>query len=209
MTASNPTIGLAAHAGQTDVRITAKAETDAQADALIAPLEAEIRRRLGVAVYGVEKETVPEVVGRLLSGKKLRLGVVDTLTGGLPARELNEAGFGHLVTTDLHGMDLKAALHKAGLASEADLQDGDFSNLALDMARYAAPSGGVGFALIGPFNDHSTYIALAGPPAMQLVKKGRNFQDSDYIRSWLAIQGLDWIRRAVLDQLTSPADWKE
>ena len=208
MTASNPTIGLAAHAGQTDVRITAKAETDAQADALIAPLEAEIRRRLGVAVYGVEKETVPEVVGRLLSKKKLRLGVVDTLTGGLPARELNEAGFGHLISTDLHGMDLKAAMHKACLASEADARDGDFSKLALSMARYVGPSDGVGFALIGPFSDHSTYIALCGPADMQLVKKGRNFQDSDYIRSWLAIQGLDWIRRALLNQLTSPADWK-
>jgi len=208
MTASNPTVGLAAHAGQTDVRIAAKAETDAQADALIAPLEAEIRRRLGVAVYGVEKETVPEVVGRLLSKKKLRLGVVDTLTGGLPARELTDAGFGHLITTDLHGMNPGAALKKAGLASEADVQDGDFSKLALDLARYVAPSDGVGFALIGPFSDHSTYIALCGPANMQLVRKGRNFQDSDYIRSWLATQGLDWIRRAVLNELTSPADWK-
>jgi nicotinamide-nucleotide amidase len=209
MTASNPTVGLAAHAGQTDVRIAAKAETDAQADALIAPLEAELRRRLGVAVYGVEKETVPEVVGGLLSKKKLRLGVVDTLAGGLAARELNEAGFGHLISIDLHGMDLKTALHKAGLASEANVQDGDFSKLALGLARHVAPSDGIGFALIGPFSDHSTYIALCGPADMQLVRKGRNFQDSDYIRSWLAIQGLDWIRRAVLDQLTSPADWKE
>jgi len=208
MTASNPTVGLAAHAGQTDVRIAAKAETNAQADALIAPLEAEIRRRLGVAVYGVEKETVPEVVGRMLSNKKLRLGVVDTLTDGLPARELNEAGFGHLISTDLHGMDPKAALTKAGLVSEADMQTGDFSKLALGLAQYVAPSDGVGFALIGPFNDHSTYIALCGPSDMQLVRKGRNFQDSDYIRSWLATQGLDWIRRAVLGQLTSPADWK-
>jgi len=208
MTNSNPTVGLAAHAGQTDVRIAAKAETDAQADALIAPLEAEIRRRLGVAVYGVEKETVSEVVGQLLSKKKLRLGVVDTLTGGLPARELNEAGFGHLISTDLHGMDPETALQKASLASETDVQDGDFSKLALGLARYVAPSDGVGFALIGPFSDHSTYIALCGPAGMQLVKKGRNFQDSDYIRSWLAIQGLDWIRRAVLNELTSPADWK-
>ncbi|MCP4336199.1 MAG: competence/damage-inducible protein A, partial [Gammaproteobacteria bacterium] len=38
MTSRNPTIGLAAHAGQTDVRITAKADTEAEADALIATL---------------------------------------------------------------------------------------------------------------------------------------------------------------------------
>ena len=49
MTTTNPTVGLAAHAGQTDVRITARADTEAEADALIAPLEAEVRQRLGVA----------------------------------------------------------------------------------------------------------------------------------------------------------------
>ncbi|MBL1181609.1 MAG: CinA family nicotinamide mononucleotide deamidase-related protein, partial [Bacteroidetes bacterium] len=78
MTERNPTVGLSAHAGQTDVRITAKAETEAEADALIATMEARVRERLGIAIYGVEKETVPEVVGRLLVEKGLRLGVVDT-----------------------------------------------------------------------------------------------------------------------------------
>jgi hypothetical protein len=81
--------------------------------------------------------------------------------------------------------------------------------LAMSLADYVAPPGGIGFALIGPFNDHSTFLSLCGPGDMRLTKAGRNYQDSDYIRSWLAIQGLDWIRRAVLGQLTSPADWKE
>ena len=112
MTTKNPTIGLAAHAGQTDVRITAKADTEAEADALIAPLEAEVRQRLGVAIYGVEKETVPEVIGRLLSNKNLKLGVIDTLTGGLLTRDLIDAGFGELITADLHTIDVSAALAK-------------------------------------------------------------------------------------------------
>ena len=38
MRSSNPTVGLAAHPGQTDVRITAKAENEAQADRLIAEM---------------------------------------------------------------------------------------------------------------------------------------------------------------------------
>jgi hypothetical protein len=93
MITKNPTIGLAAHAGQTDVRITAKADTEVEADALIASLEAEVRQRLGVAIYGVEKETVPEVIGQLLSKGKIKLGVIDTLTGGLLTRGLIDAGF--------------------------------------------------------------------------------------------------------------------
>jgi len=37
---TNPTIGLAAHPGQSDIRITAKADSEAEADALIAEMEA-------------------------------------------------------------------------------------------------------------------------------------------------------------------------
>jgi nicotinamide-nucleotide amidase len=209
MTEKNPTIGLAAHAGQTDVRITAKADTEAEADTLIAHLEAEVRQRLGVAIYGVEKETVPEVIGRLLSNENLQLGVIDSLTGGLIARDLIDAGFGDLITANLHAIDVSAALQKAGLSSQADAGDGNYGKLAMDLAKYIAPPDGIGLALIGPFKDNSTFIALRGTGDMRLIKTGRNYQDSDYIRSWLAIQGLDWIRRAVLGQLTSPADWKE
>jgi nicotinamide-nucleotide amidase len=209
MTTKNPTIGLAAHAGQTDVRITAKADTEAQADTLIAPLEAEVRQRLGVAIYGVEKETVPEVIGRLLSDNHLKLSMIDTLTDGLLAHDLIDAGFGDLITTELHAIDVVQALQKAGLASQIDAPAADFRSLAMRLAEYIAPPAGIGFALIGPFNDHSTFIALCGPGDMRLAIAGRNYQDSDYIRRWLAIQGLDWIRRALLGQLTSPADWKD
>ena len=209
MTTKNPTIGLAAHAGQSDVRITAKADTETEADTLIAPLEAEVRRRLGVAIYGVEKETVPEVVGGLLLKKKLQLGLVDTLTGGLLARNLSDAGFGDLITANLHSLDTSEALQKAGLTIRADARDVDYSDFAMALAKYVAPPDGIGIALIGPFKDNSTCIALCGPGDMRLTKAGRNYQNADYIRSWLATQGLDWIRRAVLGQLTSPADWKE
>jgi len=209
MTTKNPTIGLAAHAGQTDVRITAKADTKAQAGSLIESLEAEVRQRLGVAVYGVEKETVPEVIGRLLAKKKLKLGLIDTLTGGILSRDLIDAGFGDLIPADLHSIDVSAALQKAGLAAQADAQNEDHRALSMDLAQYIAPPDGIGFALVGPFNDRSTFIAICGPGDMRLTEAGRNYQDSGYIRSWLAIQGLDWIRRALLGQLTSPADWNE
>ena len=209
MTTKNPTIGLAAHAGQSDVRITAKADTETEADTLIAPLEAEVRRRLGVAIYGVEKETVPEVIGGLLLKKKLQLGLVDTLTGGLLARNLSDAGFGDLITANLHSLDTSEALQKAGLTIRADARDVDYSDFSMALAKYVAPPDGIGIALIGPFKDNSTCIALCGPGDMRLTKAGRNYQNADYIRSWLATQGLDWIRRAVLGQLTSPADWKE
>ena len=53
MEMKNPTVGLAAHVGQTDVRIVGKANTKAEANTLFASMEVRIQQRLGVAIYGV------------------------------------------------------------------------------------------------------------------------------------------------------------
>jgi hypothetical protein len=42
---------------------------------------------------------------------------------------------------------------------------------------------------------------------LKMSQRGRNFQDSEHTRRWMVIQGLDWVRRAVLGQLSSPVDW--
>ncbi len=44
---SNPTVGLAAHSGQVDVRITVKADSEEQADRMIAEIESQLSQRLG------------------------------------------------------------------------------------------------------------------------------------------------------------------
>ncbi len=207
MTETNPTVGLAAHAGQTDVRITAKADTEAEVETLIAPMEARLRERLGVAIYGVGKETVPEVVGRLLTEKGVTLGVVDTLTGGQLAREMVETGFGPLLATDLHPASPAEALQAAGLDAEPTLEKADGSTLAAALAETIAPPEGIGLALVGPLAGDLTFIALHGPGDLRLVKTGRSRRGTEYVRRWLVAQGLDWVRRAVLGQLTSPADW--
>ncbi len=207
MTEKNPTVGLAAHPGQTDVRITAKADTEAEAEALIAPMEAKLRQRLGVAIYGVDKETVPEVVGRLLAEKGLKLAVVDTLTGGQLGREMVEAGFGQVLVTDLHPASPAEALQAVGLESPSEKHP-DGGTLAASLAQAITPIDGLGLTLVGPFADNSTFIAFSGLGDLHRVQMGRNYRNNDYIRRWLVIQGLDWIRRVVLGQLRSPVDWK-
>jgi nicotinamide-nucleotide amidase len=208
MTEKNPTVGLAAHAGQTDVRITAKADTEAEADALIAPMEAELRQRLGIAIYGVDKETVPEVVGRILTEQRLKLGVVDTLTGGQLVRELAEAGYGQQIAVDLHPADPTEALQSLEHDPTSLAADPDGASVTAALARAVAPAGGIGLTLVGPFENNKTFIALHGPGDLDLIEPGRNHQQTDHVRRWLIIQGLDWVRRAALGQLTSPADWK-
>jgi competence/damage-inducible protein CinA-like protein len=53
---SNPTVGLAAHAGKVDIRLTAKAASSDAATAMLDALEAEVRRRLADWVIGVDGE---------------------------------------------------------------------------------------------------------------------------------------------------------
>jgi competence/damage-inducible protein CinA-like protein len=55
---SNPTVGLLAHPGQVDIRVTAKAESEAQALKLSQPIIEEIEYRLGDAIYGRDEETL-------------------------------------------------------------------------------------------------------------------------------------------------------
>ncbi|MBI1876845.1 MAG: hypothetical protein HYR94_01160, partial [Chloroflexi bacterium] len=55
--------------------------------------------------------------------------------------------------------------------------------------------------------DNLTFIALHGPGDVNLTNRGRSYQDNDYVRRWMVIQGLDWVRRAALGQLSSPVDW--
>lgn len=191
----NPTVGLAAHAGQTDVRIAAKADVAAEADALIAPVEAELRKRLGVAVYGTGKETVAGVVGGLLKMRGLTLGVVDMLTQGQVVRDLQENGCGDVVAADAQPATVADA--KAGL----DAPD----HRALAEVLAARAGGQVGLAMIGPFEDRTTFMAVHAPDGTVCIA-GRRFQEGDHMRRWLVIQGLDLVRRTLLGHLTSPVD---
>jgi nicotinamide-nucleotide amidase len=76
-TLSNPTVGLAAHSGQVDVRITAKADSEAKADEMIQVIELDLRNRLGDWIYGVDQETLEEVALRALQRRGWTLAVVE------------------------------------------------------------------------------------------------------------------------------------
>jgi nicotinamide-nucleotide amidase len=82
MALPNPTVGLAAHTGQTDIRITAKADSEAEADALIAVVEAQVRDRVGSFIYGSGKETLETALVRELRRLSLRLALCETGLGG-------------------------------------------------------------------------------------------------------------------------------
>jgi len=92
---SNPTVGLAAHAGQVDVRITAKAATEAEANTLIRDVEEELRRRLRAWIYGADSDTLEGIALDILSAYDWKLAVVEANLGGRLIQRLGEAEDAH------------------------------------------------------------------------------------------------------------------
>jgi nicotinamide-nucleotide amidase len=88
---ANPTVGTLAHLGQVDVRIAAKGADAAEADRLIEPVEAEIRTRLGDAVFGADSDTLEAEIGRRLALMSSRLAVVEVGTAGAATERLAAA----------------------------------------------------------------------------------------------------------------------
>lgn len=90
----NPTIAFLARGIEgLYVRLTAKAATDAEARALIAAEEAELREILGELVFAVDDETMESNVLAACEVRQWTLGVAESLTGGLVgARLTNVAG---------------------------------------------------------------------------------------------------------------------
>jgi nicotinamide-nucleotide amidase len=88
---TNPTVGVLAHPGQVDIRITVKASSEEEASRLIAPVEEEVRGLLGRHVFAADEETMEDVVGKLLEKRSTTIAVYEDITGGMVAERLLQA----------------------------------------------------------------------------------------------------------------------
>ena len=79
---SNPTVAPYAGAGEVTLRLTARADSEAAATALLAPLEASIRARTGTTCFGVDDDDLATVVLGQLRARGQTLAVAESCTGG-------------------------------------------------------------------------------------------------------------------------------
>lgn len=83
---SNPSIGLAAHSGQIDIRITAKADDETQADTLIDIMERAVRERVGHAIFGTDNAILEDELVKLMAQEGYTLSVAEAgLKDGIAA----------------------------------------------------------------------------------------------------------------------------
>ena len=79
---SNPTVGLLAHPGQTDIRVTAKADSAVEAENMMAPVLKLIREKLGNYIYGENDTTLEEAVANILAQNDATLTLIEVGTKG-------------------------------------------------------------------------------------------------------------------------------
>ena len=84
----NPSVGLAAHHGCVDVRITAKAETRESAAVLLDRMQERLEAQIGDNIFGVDETTLEEVVNQQLRRHQLKIhvteaGLVGPISGSL------------------------------------------------------------------------------------------------------------------------------
>jgi nicotinamide-nucleotide amidase len=204
MQLSNPTVGTAAHPGQTDVRITVKAENDAQAEVLIAPVENELRLRLGDWIYGADAVTLPGMLLQLLIERRLSLATFETACAGQLAPWLaKEAGapgcyLGGLVLTDTRV--LNSGQPSADSAAKPDSSQEEADAAAVRVRQLLGAD--LGLAVTGTIeqdaqDDSPAYLCLATPDGLirTLPRRGRA---GAYGRGWLLHSTLDLVRRYLL-----------
>lgn len=163
-TRSNPTVGLAAHAGRVDMRITAKAATAAEADRLIEKVESELRARLGDWIYGADAEALEWVAMRSLRARGWNLVALEAGLGGELLRRLT-----NLPHTFLRG---EALPHPPPdpedlLAMTSAYRQAHHADVGLGVALYhGTRQHFIHLALITPETTHTHRVPYGGPPKL-------------------------------------------
>jgi len=116
---ANPAVGLLAQEGETHIRVTARGEDAQFVEGAVAAACREIVARLGNRVYGVDDETLEQVVGGMLLTKGIRLAVAEWGSGGLLLNRLaavsENTGF-------LQGGVVRPRLNSCSLSREEELE---------------------------------------------------------------------------------------
>ena len=76
--------------GEVSLHLSARADDEAACEARMAPVLAEVRRRLGGYLYGEDVSGLEEAVFRLCRDRHLTLSAAESCTGGLIAKRLTD-----------------------------------------------------------------------------------------------------------------------
>ena len=203
MDSANPTMGLAAHLGQADVRIAARAESADEAEELLDKMEEKVRAVIGSYIYSTTpEEAVESVLARLLHEADASVALLETVTEGAIADRMNKG-----VSPENPVRILQADAEASALRKLLDQPPaGEVAHeLALQLRRECNVSHGLAVITSGQPDEtfHSnqggeTWIGCAGPDRTEVARFP--FGGADRLtNAWVGNRAMDLLRRILLD----------
>ena len=210
MEQSNPTVAPYAKEGEMFVRVTAKAATKEEADAMCVPVVEELKKRIGNFVYGVDVETLEELVVSELKKAGKKLATAESCTGGMLAKRITdipgssavfETGcvtYANCVKERLLGVPHEtlvtygAVSEQTACAMAEGIVRASGADIGVGITGIAGPDGGteekpVGLVYIALSDGKNTWVAKRQP-------MGR-LKSREWHRHCAASKALDMVRR--------------
>ncbi len=161
------------------LRISVRANSDEEATQQILEVESKLRARIDKHIYGVDDEELEDVIGRLLTERKLTISVAESCTGGLIAdRITNTPGSSNYFERAIIAYSNESKVSDLGVPSELIKQFGAVSDevckamahgvrtkartdIGISTTGIVGPTGGtaekpVGLVWIGYSDQHET-----------------------------------------------------
>ena len=199
----NPTMGLAAHLGQADVRIAARAGSAVEAEQLLDEMEERVRAQIGDYIYSTTPdEAIETVLARLLNEADAQVALLETMTAGAIAERMQK-GTGSEERSRVHPADSSSQTLRQllDLPPESDVA----RQLAVQLREEYGASHGIALITSGRPGEtfHSnqggeTWIGCAGPDRTEVVRFP--FGGADRLtNAWVGNRAMDLLRRFLLD----------
>ncbi len=204
----NPT--MAPYAKECDclLQVTAKAGSEEEAEAMMAPVIAHVKERLGDFVYGMDVECIEEAVFPLLKEKGLTFATAESCTGGEIAKRFTDIPgastvflggavvYTNEVKASLLGLDPKMIEEKGAVSREVAVA------LAEQVRRLTGADIGIGVTgLAGPDGDGvhevgTVFVSMAveGNTYVRCLSLGPR-RTRSYIRRMSGNHAYDMMRR--------------
>lgn len=210
---SNPSIAPYAKYGQVTFRITARADNEQEALALIEPMEQELRKRFKLNIFGVDDDTIESVTIDLLNKHNLTLACAESCTGGLVSSLLiNVPGVSKIFKEAVIAYSNEAKAKRLNVNSNSLKKYGAVScQVAAEMAEGVAKTAGTNIGLsttgiAGPTGGTETkpvglvYCGLYING--EVITKRFLFpnRSRDSIRKRAMLSCIDWLRRELIER---------
>lgn len=204
----NPTVAPYARPDECMLRVTTKAASRAEAEALLKPAVDEVLSVVGEWVYGVDVDSLEAVCLSLLKARGKTLAAAESCTGGLLAKRLTDvpgasAVFLGGVVSYTNGVKANVLNVPQSLLDEYGAVS---APVARAMAEGARTLTGADYALsvtgvAGPDTDERgngvglVYIGLAAPDGTAVAERRFGARTREHIRQQAANTAFDLLRR--------------